>query len=441
MEEVLDSLPENSIDSIVTDPPYHLSSIVKHFGKEDSAECQEGTDGSFKRLSSGFMGMKWDGGDIAFRKETWGKCMRVLKPGGYLLAFGGSRTYHRMTCAIEDAGFEIRDCLMWIYSSGFPKSHNIGKALDAKLKYGKSNPITMKKAEQEHGGESYELKGKNNGIMGETKIFNRKQYITETGWEGWGTALKPAYEPIVMARKPFNGSVVDNIIKYGTGGINIDECRIPFELTLDPATNPLYRQQNGYKQIQGGEQSEGVINWTSGKNKTKEEGRFPSNLMHDGSPEAVKTMQYGEIDASRCFYSPKASKQDRDEGLELDFENKQTTDGCIRSNAETARKYQANSSFRKNIHPTVKPTNLMRYLIRMATHRGGTILDPFMGSGSTGKATMLEKRGYKFIGVEMTEKYLPIAKARIDYAINSYDYELKKAEKETGQLNLFEGGD
>jgi len=172
------------VDSVVTDPPYHLQSIVKRFGKEGSAPAQEGTDGAFSRASKGFMGKEWDGGDIAFRPETWELAMKLLKPGGHILAFSASRNYHRMAVAIEDAGFEIRDQMMWLYGSGFPKSHNIGKGVDKKL-------------------------GNN------------------TEWEGWGTALKPAHEPIAVGRKPLSeSSNVNNVLKHRTGGINIDGCRI-----------------------------------------------------------------------------------------------------------------------------------------------------------------------------------------------------------------------
>ena len=416
MEYVLPLLAENYVDCIVTDPPYHLKSIVKRFGKENSAECKEGTDGSFKRLSKGFMNQTWDGGDIAFQKETWEQVYRVLKPGGYILAFGSPRTYHRLACAIEDAGFEIRDSVMWVYGSGFPKSYNVGKAVDAKNKYGKTNPKSMKKAEQENGEGEYKLVGKNNGIMGETVTYTRKYYETETGYEGFGTALKPAYEPIVMARKPFNTSVADNIMKYGTGAINIDGCKI-------------------------GQQ--GIYHATKlGANRISYAGhidRFPANLIFDGSLEAMQGLPE---QALNYFYCPKASKKDRDAGLELDFDSEQTTDGYMRSNSESTRKFGANSAKRKNIHPTVKPTELMQYLIRLVAPKGSIILDPFCGSGSTGKACIFENRernaNYKFIGVEMTDKYIPIIQARLDYAENQYEYEKKKIEKETGQLNLFE---
>ena len=303
------------VDSIVTDPPYHLTSIVERYGKEGSAPPQDyNQSGVFKRTSTGFMGKEWDGGDIAFRKETWELAMKLLKPGGHLLAFSASKNYHRMAVAIEDAGFEIRDQIMWIYGSGFPKTHNLG--------------------------------------------------------DGWGTALKPAHEPIVMARKFIEGTNKNNKEKHGTGGINIDGCRIPHE-----------------------------------------KGRFPANVMHDGSdvvqdifPKTSKSTggktksDFGDIygtysgdvlssssggfgdegTAARYFYCPKVSKCERGED---------------------------------NTHPTVKPQELMKYLCRLVTPKGGTVLDPFMGSGSTGMAAKDE--GFEFIGIEREKEYFEIAEKRI----------------------------
>jgi site-specific DNA-methyltransferase (adenine-specific) len=313
----LKELEDNSVDSIVTDPPYHLTSIVKRFGKEGSAPAKPGKDGSFGRLSKGFMGQEWDGGDIAFRTEVWEECLRVLKPGGHLIAFSGSRTYHRMAYAIDESGFEIRDQIMWVYGSGFPKSHNVGKKVP--------------------------------------------------DFEGWGTALKPAHEPIVLARKPFKCSVSDNVLEHGTGAINIDGCRVGDE--------EIYVNGKGNKFVDslphGKRTGESVL----GVNKTHT-GRYPANFIHDGLEE----------EWSKYFYCAKASKKDRE-----DYNN----------------------------HPTVKPTELMRYLIRLVTPKDGTVLDPFMGSGSTGKAAVLE--GFDFIGIELSEDYLNIAKSRIENAITNLE--------------------
>src|SRR5574344_1901392 len=254
MLDMKEVIKDNSIDSIVCDPPYEIN----------------------------FMNKGWDNSGIAFNKEAWAKCYDVLKPGGYLLAFGGTRTYHRIACAIEDAGFEIRDCIMYLYGSGFPKSHNIGLSIDKKFGFpDRGHRIAM--ASRFHPDGTFEPNGE------ELASYEAK---TELGklWQGWGTALKPAYEPIIVARKPFKTSVTENIMQNGVGGINIDECRIPFENTTNPATNPLYRQQNKdkYKQIEKGQESNGAVNFTSSKNDISNLGRFPANIIHDGSEEAIK---------------------------------------------------------------------------------------------------------------------------------------------------------
>lgn len=774
--EVLDTLEEKSIDAIVTDPPYGLTSITKRFGKEDSIPAKEGKDGSFARLSKGFMGKTWDGTGIEYNVEFWKKCFKVLKPGGYLLAFGGTRTFHRIACAIEDAGFEIRDTLMWLYgcyssdtqvltnkgwkyfyeldktekilqwdkdtnllswyqpkeyfeynidddmvhlknrntdqlitknhsvyakvtmrrkpkerafnryeACELKKSWNIDLPLAGQLinglkvdnayiigwwltdaykhkdcnacMFSQSKPRTLnklkdwlnlhnikyseyvKKAKNENHKEEHVIyinnslslwlrqnfpnreltmdvlqwdynsrlqlleglmdgdgsirensycevfysknkerldifqalvvslnirshidykKGcvyfnvkknttqlqnkhkldnvhyvgkvyclktetgafvvrrngkafisgnsgfpksqnvglaidKKNGLQGQRGIggFNvsglqeqsnrkAKLYIgSETDgskqsayidykcedskkYAGYGTCLKPAYEPIIMARKPVEGTVADNMLKYGVGGINIDECRVGDE-TVSIHNAPIGT-------FAGGERERG-----SDTNSYREsQGRFPANVITDGSDEvkanmpntksAPRTETIGgtggigmatnfhrgsetspyddEGSACRYFYCAKASKKDRDEGLE-EFEEKQTTDGCIRNNQETARKFGANSSLRHNSHPTVKPTELMQYLVRLVAPKGAVVLDPFCGSGSTGKACMYENTernaNYKFIGIEMTEEYLPIIVARIDYAKNKKDIEKIKEAKAKGyeQIKLF----
>lgn len=381
--EVMDKLEADSIDAIITDPPYELN----------------------------FMGKGWDNAGVSFNKETWAKCLRLLKPGGYLLAFGGSKTFHRIACAIEDAGFEIRDTIMWIYGSGFPKSMNISNVIEAKNKYGKADTIAKRKVEQNSDGKEYKVVQTNNGAMGEKKIVNRSEYkpvdSSAKQWSGWGTCLKPAFEPIIVARKPFKGSLVDNILEHGVGGLNIDECRVRNE-----------------------EQAQLSRNVASG--------RFPANIIHDGSEEATGGMPktkgcqgkgfkkgdykssavnttfsrgdcvpYNDFgSASRYFYCAKASKRDRDEGLD-EFEEKRFTTRL------------------RNTHPTVKPTALMQYLVRLVCPKGSVILDPFMGSGSTGKATAYENKdrnaGYSFIGIEQDEQYLEIAKARIKYANRKED--------------------
>lgn len=428
MLDMLQVIKPESIDAIVCDPPYEL----------------------------GFMNKSWDSTGIAFKKETWQNCFDVLKPGGYLLAFGGSRTYHRIACAIEDAGFEIRDCVMYLYGSGFSKSHNIGLAIDKKN--GVDNRIGNIRAD-----------GVNNqNICYDFKTMKPKfeERIAQNEWQGWGTCLKPAYEPIIVARKPFKGSVVDNIIKYRVGGINIDECRVDATGEIIGRNNPnnlfsgIFHSKNtkglDTTNINNGRFPANVIltydetdfdevcggmPYTKNNTKTHSAKNSDNNVNFNAS-KSVNVIGYEDSgSASRYFYCAKASKKDRDEGLDA-FEERKTTDGCIRANVETARKFGANSALRKNIHPTCKPTELMQYLVRLVSPKGATILDPFMGSGSTGKAVMFENRerdaNYKFIGIELTDEYLPIAQARIEYARDKFKYDLEQEKVTKGKQNIFD---
>ena len=404
--QVLKTLPDNSVDSVVTDPPYGLK----------------------------FMGKKWDY-DVP-SVELWNECYRVLKPGGYLLSFGSSRTYHRMAVKVEDAGFEIRDQIMWVYGSGFPKSHNIGKAVD-KIN-GTQREVIGKNPNHRKSSALYELGfqgGMGNGHI--TKGFNE--------WEGFGTALKPAHEPIVMARKPFKGSVAKNVLKWTTGGINIDDCRIEFEETKNPATNPLYRQENDYKMPKKGEESNGVVSFTSSKNKISSLGRFPANIIFDdeageildeqsgitsqGHWSKTKTTGFGKFGngktiyngigkkdklkggASRFFYCPKPSKKEKEEGLTSEpIQIKGRDDG--QDNRNVPQKLRKTN--RKNTHTTVKPLKLMQYLIRLVTPKGGVTIDPYFGSGSSGKSTIREGN-YKFLGIEKEKEYFNIAVERCQF--------------------------
>ena len=358
--EVLRTLPDCSVDSVVTDPPYGLS----------------------------FMGKKWDY-DVP-SVEIWAECLRVLKPGGHLLAFAGTRTQHRMAVRIEDAGFEIRDMIAWVYGSGFPKSHNL-----------------------------------------------------KDDWQGWGTALKPALEPITVARKPLIGTVAENVLAHGTGAINIDASRVPTDSNVDDPRlggNGTWSSAKMAKNVyEGGYAGERV--------GSSPLGRWPANLIHDGSqlvldlfPEANSARangnpnnpkrgtnhtatSYGQGDgkvthdyrdsgsAARFFYCAKTSKSDRDEGLTNEpqaFVQFQTANG---TSGKPSSLSEGRDTQYRNSHPTVKPTDLMRYLCRLVTQPGGVVLDPFMGSGSTGKAAMLE--GFDFIGIEREADYIKIAEARI----------------------------
>ena len=475
---VLETFHDNYFDACITDPPYGLTTITKRFGKSNSKPATtKNNDGSFARLSKGFMGKEWDGSGIEYNVDFWSKVYAKLKPGAYLLAFGGSRTFHRIACAIEDAGFEIRDTIMWLYGSGFPKSMNIGLAIDKKN--GVESQIVGK---GKSGKSSHTFQSENTTTAGEFDI--RK---ATNKWDGWGTALKPAYEPIIVARKSVEKSVIENIEKYGVGGINIDECRVGNE-TIKGGTMPKMNSK-----------SDGINIYNFGKKDAerieREDsiGRFPANviLTYDESDEkevcggmpytkgnnpnefgdsgfwfddgkrSDKQMSRGYDDngsAARYFYCAKASKKDRDSGLAL-FEEKTTGElqggrkegslGSMMPNEDGTTRlnpYAGSGAVKKNIHPTVKPVELMQYLIRLVCPYGATILDPFNGSGSTGKAVAFENRerekDYRYVGIELDKEYCEISKGRIDYALNKFEYDMiqdiKEKEQKTGQLSLFD---
>ena len=380
--EKLAKMPDCSIDAIITDPPYGLS----------------------------FMGKKWDY-DVP-SEDIWRECLRVLKPGGHLLAFAGTRTQHRMAVRIEDAGFEIRDMIAWVYGSGFPKSHNVGKNIE-KIKVGGIKNLkeigTKKGIKCESGTEGYSyskeyVAGKSTGgrqISGDIPVHE-----INNEWGGWGTALKPALEPITVARKPFKGTVAANVLAHGTGGLNVDGCRV--------GTEVLPEQRAGQAQLGTFERGEMVT--------PERTGRWPANLIHDGSEEVLEgfpetgpskaasgVKRYGRSagimgnvgglrdgrpeghndnggSAARFFYTAKASKKER------------TCGGTVENN-----------------HPCVKPLALMEYLCKLTmTPMGGVVLDPFMGSGSTGVACA--SVGRKFLGIELEEEYFKIAQKRVGKA-------------------------
>ena len=459
MLKVLDTFEEDSIDCIITDPPYELN----------------------------FMNKGWDNTGIVFNVETWKKCLRVLKPGGYLLCFGATRIFHRVFCAIEDAGFEIRDTIMWLYGSGFPKSMNIGKAIEGKLTIGSANVKDIKKLDGEKTKVTcgFNKTGKETGYRDKEyeMVKTEVNYHTDLGkqWSGWGTALKPAYEPIMVARKPVDGSITDNVLKNGVGGFNIDECRIPLEDGYEfkqtirhprenavftdetcgfkaetntvasanpegrfPANTILTYDESNYEEVCGGmpytknsgapltmpdlrdvgkksKEAIGIDKLSFGQvsgakrkpyvyagreyNNNKDTSMFngdkpqaPSNYNDEGSASRYfKNCEYDDNDLEdvrRYYYCPKASKKDRNEGI----------------------------LGKRNMHPTVKPSSLLRYLIRLVAPKNAIILDPFNGSGSTGKACMLENRerdtNYKYIGIDLSEEYLDISKARIEWALD-----------------------
>lgn len=480
--DAMRQMPDNSVDAVVTDPPYGLS----------------------------FMGKKWDY-DVP-SVEIWAECLRVLKPGGHLLAFAGTRTQHRMAVRIEDAGFEIRDMIAWVYGSGFPKSLDVSKAIDKHgghsvawfgpwfRKWREENGVAQKQvaalfpsrtggmtgcvanwelglnmptpdqfnlirdtfglpfesveaAEREVVGQRTTGIGTGGGstpIMGDgNRDITAPATDAARQWEGWGTALKPALEPITVARKPLTGTVAANVLAHGTGAMNIDGCRVE-HVTVDGgslATNPHLRSHiNGGNGgiVMGREEHRRVV-------KPHTDGRWPANLIHDGSEEVRAAFpdakgQQGDLketgrprpssgrfgdmappvahparieddaSAARFFYCAKASKKDRDEGLDgLPLRPAGSLNMRTDSHAE---RNGATTTPRANNHPTVKPTDLMRYLCRLVTPPGGTVLDPFMGSGSTGKAAMLE--GLRFIGCEMSAEYAAIAEERISAAFDTW---------------------
>jgi site-specific DNA-methyltransferase (adenine-specific) len=359
--KVMATLDAKSVDAIVSDPPYGLS----------------------------FMGKGWDHGVPGV--EFWTEAFRVAKPGAHLLAFGGTRTYHRLACAIEDAGWEIRDCVMWVYGNGFPKSHDVSKSIDKAA--GVEREVLSETFRGDRAGTSA-------GIMGEAvpriDVVTAPATDAARQWQGWGTALKPAWEPIIVARKPLVGTVAENVLTHGTGGINVDGCRVGTErvVSLKGLGQNANMNDDNWKGI------------SSRPAPTVSAGRWPANLIHDGSDEVVGLTG----DAARFFYCAKASKADRDEGCDgLDELQTHSRKPDGKSTFELSDRQPS-----RNHHPTVKPTDLMRYLCRLVTPPGGTVLDPFCGSGSTGKAAILE--GFQFVGIEREDEYVAIAKARCSAA-------------------------
>ncbi len=403
--DILRTFPDNSIDSIVTDPPYGL-------GKEPNAlEVLQSwiTTGYHEIKGKGFMGKEWD--SFVPQPVFWKECLRVLKHGGHLLSFAGTRTYDWVVMGLRIAGFEIRDQIAWVYGSGFPKSHDISKAIDKSMG-----------AEREVVGSKYvkDFANHKGSMMNKTTTENYETHGTDVNitapstdeakqWQGWGTALKPALEPIVMARKPLDGTVAQNVLKHGVGGINIDECRVDFISEQDKG-NPLRFQTNN------GSGSHGIFN--ASKDVTSvvgEKGRWPANFIHDGSDDVVKLFPTdGEDSSARFFYTAKASQTERNFGLG-EFEEVSGGSYKFREDGSLDGKIPT----RKNIHPTVKPIDLMRYLVRLVTPKGGICLDPFMGSGTTAVACKAEK--FDYIGCELDEEYIKIAEARIKAEVVAYD--------------------
>lgn len=423
MQEMIDEGVQ--VDSIVTDTPYHLTSIVKRFGRDGSAPVKTGATGAFARASRGFMGKKWDGGDVAFRAETWRLALALLKPGGHLVAFGGSRTYGRLQLAIEEAGFEVRDGLLqaisedepvrrfmdslsaaqvdafmrcieesqfggllaWVYGSGMPKSHDQAKMIDKKL--GKKGTFGAPKSAAHAG---WIARGRMRGEDGhegyqrpwmqdeEAVARNARQYLPATEeaqrWQGWGTALKPAFEPIILARKPLCGTVPENLMRHGVGALNINACRVACD--------------------------------TDGDN-----GRWPSNFTHDGSADVLDG--FPVTPGAKGGVNPDSGSKtggvifERFAANNLSFPR-----GDVGSAARFHYSAKAGVDDRLGTdHPTVKTVDTMRWLVRLVTPKGGVVLDPFAGSGTTGHAAAIE--GIGCILIEMEEQSVADCRRRLAF--------------------------
>ena len=413
--ETLRALPDCSVDAVVTDPPYGL-------GKEPKVHdvLRAWLDGEeFKPGGAGFMGKAWD----AFVPSplVWAECLRVLKPGGHLVAFAGSRTYDWIVMGVRLAGFEVRDQLIWMYGSGFPKSMNVSKAIDKaagaehlrefKCANPADRPYTHTTGQTGSGWQSPPRPDKTHPATDDART-----------WEGYGTALKPAHEPIVMARKPLAGTVAANVLEHGTGAINVNGCRIG---TSDGLNGGSYSEGGNPTPLPGDQRTgAGAGMFAEGGGRlpgqfVQPSGRWPANILHDGSPEVLAVFpDDGDESAARFFYSAKASRAERELGL-ADFApvSGQSVTGRApgSAGAKCGGCAGTTESKRRNVHPTVKPVNVMRWLVRLVGgKRGSVILDPYTGSGTTGVAATLE--GFEFIGCELSPEYAEIARARIAHA-------------------------
>lgn len=335
------------VDAVVTDPPYHLQSIVKRFGSATAAPAQHGTDGAFARASRGFMGQAWDGGDIAFRRSTWRACFDLLPPGGHLVAFGGDRTWHRIACAIEDSGFEIRRSLAWLYGTGMAKSHNV-----------------------------VDLVRKSGDDAGEAAL-----------WDGWETDLKPALEPIILARKPLDGTVAQNVLTHGVGGLNVDACRLDTngERRAIIERNAGASDRGTYKPGPAGGRQVGETDLP----------KWPPNVLRDGSREVRSAfLRFAKGSASPARFFPSFADAEFQDQLSFHYSGK------------------ANADDRRGLpHPTIKPRSLMRWLCRLICPPGGLVLDPFAGSGTTGEAALAE--GMRALLIEQEESHFRACAQRL----------------------------
>jgi DNA modification methylase len=468
--EAMAAMPAASVDAVVCDPPYGLGFMGKEWDtigdtgrgararSERAAEVTPNGEGHSTSagpyLAAGVDSLRSAGAPYQRWCEAWAReALRVLKPGGHLLAFGGTRTYHRLACAVEDAGFEVRDCLAWLYGSGFPKSLDVSKAIDKAA--GAEREVVGDKLDRP----GYHLSepGKADGVLGnghglhvDPEARARAAEITAPAtpdaeqWQGWGTALKPAHEPIVLARKPLAGTVAGNVLAHGTGALNVDGCRIGSE------ERPVMVRTDT---IVGANAMSGESTGATGNGEMTNAGRWPANVVMDeqaaakldaqtgtltsgdgtvrrdsGSdrngnqgaaygaesrPSGTPMVTYGDSGgASRFLYVAKASSAERNAGLDgFEAVERGSNFGMDGARPHTAPDYTYQAKGARNTHPTVKPIELMRWLVRLVTPPGGVALDPFTGSGTTGIACMLE--GLRFVGIEREPEYAAIARARI----------------------------
>lgn len=444
--DAIRSLPDNSIDSVVTDPPYALVSIVKRFGKPGSAPAK-GND-AYMRASAGFMGKQWDTGEVAFSEDFWAEVLRVLKPGGHVAAFGASRGYHRMACAIEDAGFEIRDSIInvidpespvinfmqslndeqlgaflrclddtefggtlaWMYGTGFPKSHDVSKGIDKAAGVDHLRAIIS------------ERKGVTKTFdIGATDVVKARDPVTAAysdaarQWEGWGTALKPAFEPLVLARKPLSeGTVAANVLRWGTGALNIDGCRIHSEGSEAKAYTVKRLKPGATLNATGGNWRPDGDNTVEYQGMTKD-GRWPANVVTDGSdavvgafPNLGKGSGVGRKPRERGSRPGGFGNVGHESGTDTPNGTVYTDSGSAARFFYSAKASRADRNGSK--HPTVKPIALMQWLARLITPPGGTVLDPFAGSGTTGAAA--EREGLRAVLIEREAEYVEDIKRR-----------------------------
>lgn len=413
--EVLKGFADASIDSVVCDPPYALVSIGKRFGAENAAAAKQGKTGAYARAPAGFMGQKWDTGETAFDPEFWVEVLRVLKPGGHLLAFSGTRTYHRLACAVEDAGFEIRDMVSWLYGSGFPKSHNVSKSIDRQN--GDERPVVgSKKKLQSYGANEVFGSGPDKGGV---QILTSAASAASAAWEGWGTALKPACEPIVLARKPLKGTVAANVLAHGTGALNIDASRIGYDPNdTNPATNPLHRKHAGYANGNAADTNSSSFSLKdgSGERNPNSGGRWPANVIHDGSDEVISA--FPPSDGGGSIHKRSSPKTSGVYGAFAGDDDRWAGYADTGSAARFFYSSKADAADRcGSKHPTVKPIDLMAYLCRLVTPPGGVVLDPFAGSGSTGMACLRE--GFNCILIEREAQYVEDINHRLKHVEGS----------------------